>query len=281
MDSMPRKTRRTGATARSRPGREDHLIEAAFESWSDYLQWVRSDAHRNWAFRGHADATWSLTTTVARELEKRRVNPRHWEAQEQRIIHIFQRKALTYLEDPPPVGDVLRWMAIMQHHGAPTRVLDFSWSPYVAAFFALESSSTDAAVWAVNAPALGTFCSHPYGYEQMRVPYPGKAFSSYRVNAGDAVAIGEPFFKPRRLIAQSGTFVYPASIQEPVESYLRTRPDRIAKLVLRGRAIRNEALAELYTMNVTHATLFPDLDGLARSVGYELEQHWAFDPTDR
>jgi hypothetical protein len=31
---------------------------------------------------------------------------------------------------------------------------------------------------------------------------------------------------------------------------------------------------------VTHATLFPDLDGLARSTAYELEQHWAFDPTE-
>jgi hypothetical protein len=170
-------------------------------------------------------------------------------------------------------------MAIMQHHGAPTRLLDFTWSPYVAAFFALEASSTDAAVWAVNAPAIGTFCSHPYGYPQMRAPFPGKAFAGYRAHAGDGVAIGEPFFKPRRLIAQSGTFIYPAEILNPVENQLRRRPNRIAKLVLRGRSIRKEALSELYSMNVTHATLFPDVDGLARSTAYELEQHWAFDPT--
>jgi hypothetical protein len=35
---------------------------------------------------------------------------------------------------------------------------------------------------------------------------------------------------------------------------------------------------ELYRMNITQATLFPDLDGLARSLAYELEYHWAFDP---
>ena len=114
----------------------------------------------------------------------------------------------------------------------------------------------------------------------MRVPFPGQAFKEYRAKSGDAVAIGEPFFKPRRLIAQSGTFIYPARILNPVENQLRTRPDRIAKLVLRGRKIRKEALSELYAMNVTHATLFPDLDGLARSTAYELEQHWAFDPTE-
>jgi hypothetical protein len=40
----------------------------------------------------------------------------------------------------------------MQHHGAPTRLLDFTYSIYVAAYFALESADADAAVWAVNAP---------------------------------------------------------------------------------------------------------------------------------
>ena len=39
-------------------------------------------------------------------------------------------------------------------------------------------------------------------------------------------------------------------------------------------ALRAEALRALYRMNVTYATLFPDLDGLARSLGYELEAIW-------
>jgi hypothetical protein len=34
-------------------------------------------------------------------------------------------------------------------------------------------------------------------------------------------------------------------------------------------------------MNITHATLFPDLDGLARSLAYELEFHWGYDPRHR
>jgi len=37
-------------------------------------------------------------------------------------------------------------------------------------------------------------------------------------------------------------------------------------------------MADLYSMNIGNATLFPDLDGLARSLAYELEYHWAFDP---
>jgi hypothetical protein len=54
----------------------------------------------------------------------------------------------------------------------------------------------------------------------------------------------------------------------------------MAKLVLRGPELRKRALRELYRMNITYATLFPDLDGLARSLAFELEHHYAFDPTE-
>jgi len=38
----------------------------------------------------------------------------------------------------------------MQHHGAPTRLLDFTYSFYIAAYFALEESEKDCAIWALN-----------------------------------------------------------------------------------------------------------------------------------
>src|SRR4051812_10900368 len=91
-------------------GGGNYLEVVNVENWGEYLRWVRSDGHRNWAFRGHPDATWRLETTVSRELRRRNVKPQHWEGQEQRIIHIFQRKALTYLDEPPLVGDVFRWL---------------------------------------------------------------------------------------------------------------------------------------------------------------------------
>ena len=51
----------------------------------------------------------------------------------------------------------------------------------------------------------------------------------------------------------------------------------LAKFVL-ANAVREVGMRELYRMNITHATLFPDLDGLAKSLGYELEFHWAYNP---
>ncbi len=44
------------------------------------------------------------------------------------------------------------------------------------------------------------------------------------------------------------------------------------------RIFKRKAMEELYNMNIMNATLFPGLGGLARSLAYELEYHWKFDP---
>jgi len=80
----------------------------------------------------------------------------------------------------------------------------------------------------------------------------------------------------QRLIAQSGTFVMPGVLDQPVEELVP--PSAVVKFVLETKAIRRRAMSDLYHMNMSNATLFPGLDGLARSLAYELEFHWAFDP---
>jgi hypothetical protein len=93
--------------------------------------------------------------------------------------------------------------------------------------------------------------------------------------------LGEPEVMNRRLIAQSGTFVLPGALDRPMEEIARQYPDpknMMAKFILPAAKIRETGLRELYRMNITFATLFPDLDGLARSLGYELEFHWAYNP---
>src|SRR5216684_3693164 len=71
-----------------------------------------------------------------------------------RLRHTDQ--AHLFLAHVPDDADSFHWLALMQHHGAPTRLLDFTWSPYVAAFFALERATSDAAIWAINLPLLWT-----------------------------------------------------------------------------------------------------------------------------
>src|SRR5262245_10531446 len=170
----------------------------------------------------------------------------------------------------------------MQHHGAPTRLLDFSWSPYVAAFFALSRADKPATVWALHPPALlshaETVSPTLKGTRRQDLGrWFSKAFEAElnRQQLHFAV-IGEPHNMNRRLTAQSGTFVVPGTLREPLESIVPK--DAIVRFDFDTAKIRRSALRDMYNMNIKESTLFPDLDGLARSLAYELETHWGFDP---
>jgi hypothetical protein len=81
----------------------------------------------------------------------------------------------------------------------------------------------------------------------------------------------------RRLVAQSGTFVMPGKLDKPVEQILElysTTEPVIRKLILPAKKVRDEFMRSLYRMNITNATLFPDLEGLAKSMAFELEIVW-------
>ncbi len=243
---------------------------------------------RNWAFRGQASAEWPLVSSLSRHVKFSNINPATWPSQEQRIRRIFERKAHLYLDDLP--RDELEWLSLMQHHGAPTRLLDLSWSPYVAAFFALEHAENDAAVWAFNLPLIWQETQQSSKPDMRKTdPRDQSNYQQYYLpNKHDFVWQGDPFRMPRRVIAQSGTFLISGnlglSIEEILESYtqkkhrnLRNNDYLLVKIVFDTGKVRKEAMASMYSMNITQATLFPDLDGLARSMAYEFEYSWEFD----
>lgn len=253
------------------------------ESWAEFVDIIQAwDGFRNWAFRGQGDAAWPLRSSLSRHIEVAKVCPAAWPEQEERIRRIFERKCHLHVVDPP-TDDELEWLALMQHHGAPTRLLDFTWSPYVAAFFALERTTHAAAVWAINLPLLWETRS-PDRLDIGRAdPRDREAFRQfYLPNTRAFVWQGDPFRMPQRVIAQSGTFLVSGHLGLTVEGILELYKGSgplLIKFELNTAAMRAEAMASLYSMNITQATLFPGLDGLARSMAYEFEYSWQVDPT--
>lgn len=242
---------------------------------------------RSWAFRGQRDARWPLWTALSRRLHDAGVDPRAWRGQEERILRIFRRKAHLFLDHIPDEDDSFQWLSLMAHHGAPTRLLDFTWSPYVAAYFALERAIADAAVWALCPPRLARPLAAPGGRgrvsrERVNLKRPGNYERWFLPGTLPVVYVGEPYVMNQRLVAQGGTFVVPGVLDRPVEAIVAQggddEPPAIVQLVLDTARMRRDAMRALYSMNITHATLFPGLDGLARSLAYELETHWEFDP---
>ena len=234
-----------------------------------------------WAFRGQQDANWLLQSSLSRYLAAFVPDRSTWRIQEQRAIRIFRRKAHNYLSDVRALSDDLRCLGLMQHHGAPTRMLDFTKSPFVAAFFALERAVSDAAIFAVNTPALWTNraipATTPHLTRDMIDPRRKGNFEKFFLTDKNPVIwFGEPSEMDQRLIAQAGTFVLPGLLQEPLDEILNnysSDDELLCKLVL-PRSVRDEAMRALYRMNITNASLFPDLEGLARSIALELEMVW-------
>jgi hypothetical protein len=128
------------------------MQEIRLHRWNDFVE--LTDAQAGWAFRGEVSARWPLVSSLTRRLQTFCEDRTLWPLREERALRVFRRKAHIYLSDRSALQDDLRCLALMQHHGAPTRLLDFTKSPYVAAFFALEDAVDDAAVYALNTPAL-------------------------------------------------------------------------------------------------------------------------------
>jgi hypothetical protein len=256
------------------------------ESWEDFLSVISAKPYDNWAFRGQRDAAQPLFCTLARYLLTYKVDRRAWPEQERRILRIFKRKAIHFLDHVPARDDDFQWLALMQDHGAPTRLLDFTWSPYVAAFFALHKATEEAAVWACSPFEISQVQNIKINGRliepaQMDPEEPGNFRKYFLPGTVSFVWMGEPHPMNRRLIAQSGTFMVPGVLDQPIEDILQNYPNpkkTLTKFLLPVDKIRNKGMRELYRMNITQATLFPDLDGLARSLAYELEFHWAYDP---
>ena len=108
-----------------------------------------------WVYRGQADAAWPIMSTFEREylewFKQLRNVPDRLRAHELSMLDVFRQKACGYVERSSMSN--LEWLALMRHYGVPTRFVDFSESPLVAAHFAMQPTKgilpNEFAVWAV------------------------------------------------------------------------------------------------------------------------------------
>jgi hypothetical protein len=273
------------------------------ESWEDAR--TLSQLLARWAFRGQADVSWGLSNCLERAAFRSNVSLSLLKNRENWMLTQFQRRAHHYFNDLPTNSCVVEWLAMIQHYGGPTRLVDFTYSFYVAAFFALEFATTDVAVWAINLfqlegdlrEKIGVQWSSGdtlYSYYQRLREVAEEFITGNR--EGMHVMPVEPDRLNERLSIQQGLFLLPTSLANTFECNLAAtygvgveafkNPEDVAisdlwdgkgvydyaaiKIVLPLSA-RIKILDDLWSMNINSATLFPGLDGFARSLNFHMK----------
>lgn len=203
-----------------------------------------------------------------------------------------------YLTALPLDKDDEEWLAVMRHYGAPTKLLDWTKSPYVAAFFAAEGGRrNNSAVWAVDRVAVQNEARRMLGVSQApSISIPGHLLGlcyDPPVNVPPVVVPIWPFRLNERLTIQQGVFLCQNTLAWPFETCLKnvlrsgSENGHLAEKWVRKFILphheRLRVLRELELMNVSHATLFPGIDGFARSLttALEIRSVEASDPSHR
>src|SRR6476620_5321553 len=111
------------------------FVRLKLGSWEELA--FLSKALTPFIFRGQSDASWDLTTSLERCFRRFELDLPVFETAEHWILMGFKRKYHLYNNHRPSASDYFEWLSILQHHGCPTRLLDFTMSLYIAAYFAV------------------------------------------------------------------------------------------------------------------------------------------------
>jgi hypothetical protein len=241
------------------------LNECLYEgSWQEELGRFRS----NFAFRGIADADEDLTTSLVRlggvenDLESH-------------LVRNFRRYASAHARMPD--DSIWTWLALGQHHGLPTRLLDWTHSPYVALHFATEDGEafeSDGAVWCADYVRANEYlpealrellereASNLFTVEMLTAAAP--SLGEFDALAADPfVVFCEPPSFDERIVNQYALFALMSTPTERLDRWLEGKPNLARKIIVPAE-LKLEVRDKLDQANVTERVLFPGLDGLAR-----------------
>jgi hypothetical protein len=251
------------------------VTETRVASWGELQEELFADAWQepinrfrsNFAFRGRNDADEDLRTSLLRLGGDVR-------SLEGVLLRAFRRYAQ---REAVPFDSIWNWLALAQHHGLPTRLLDWTYSPYVALHFAVSSLplfDRDGVVWCIDYTRAN---EHLPDVLRQSLEAEGAAVFTAEMLEQASGGLGEVedlaedayvvFLEPPslsdRIVNQYALFSLMSRPEVRLDDWLAARPELVRRIVIPAE-LKWEVRDKLDQANITERVLFPGLDGLSR-----------------
>lgn len=234
------------------PMRADYDIK----TWSGFKEWVSENDDSKVIYRGHKDVQYRLSTAFHRH---NRNDIIRYAQDDMPIIANHINAVSNYKYDLNKQSDYYALLGLIQHHGYPTPLLDWTESPYIAAFFAYEGIRKD----------------KQDGHIRI---YMFKDIEKWKIRCKPLTFLIEP--RPsltitilpsvgnERTIPQQSVFMLSnvADIEKFIQLHEATFKERYLFMIDLPVSERNHAMRDLRKMGITAGSLFPGIDGVCRSL---------------
>ena len=229
-------------------------------------------------YRGMPNVDYRIKTSLKRICKDKS------EILEPTILSNFTKYAV--LEDPSVETSIWRQMILGQHHGLPTRLLDWSFSPLISMHFALTETNLDdldkhdCVVWRMDIDELHSML--PEKYQKVMEEARTTAFSLKMLQEactglkefdedmqGKGLLIVEPPSIEQRIVNQFSFFSIVPSGMDDVQDFLDKYTEKTERFIIK-KEIRWQARDLLDQLNISERIIYPGLDGLSRW----LERHY-------
>lgn len=238
---------------RAEAGKSELEPLSDIKSWDDFRQWAVKQRPRHYIFRGQRQSS-KLMTTFHRTWRK---DLNTWTKQDTRALFGAVADSLNY---PLQIGNLdhnaALW-SILQHHGYPTPMLDWSYSPFVAAFFAFQHAAGTGEkprIYILDSVAWG----RNYGRDALIVDE-----APNQLVLIESMPVANPRHAPQQAVST-------VTNMADVERFIQQREEADGQSYLSvcdfDPDCRDEVLSELEIMGITYGSLFPGLDGICRDM---------------